>query len=79
MVIPRKAASLSSAAGLVSCSSQECLDERAVRFECRTFIRQGFRRRVIGPQRGFDQGPVDDVALGVAAAKLVGDETHWLQ
>ena len=32
-----------------------------------------------GPDGGFRQRPVDDVALGVAAAKAVGDETRAMQ
>ena len=50
--------------------------DRTVRPEREPFIGKGLGRVTFAaPDRGFDERPVDDVALGVASAEGIGEGT----
>src|SRR3546814_9386965 len=62
------------------CSSDLAPAERAGRLQEQPLLQQGCRqRRPHGPVRGLDQGELEDVALGVAAAERIGAGAHWQQ
>jgi hypothetical protein len=66
--------------GMRSCAVEERLVDGAVGAQGQAFVGEGFGHLDhAGADGGLGHGPVDDVALGVAAAEAVGDEPGVVQ